>query len=244
MKGGIELAARPDTRPRHQQIAAELRAEIMSGILRAGEQLPSTPHLVARFDAANATIQRALQALKDEEYLRGHPGKGVYVQDRKTLIVEAAPYKRPTPHGYSYELLQVGEVLPPNDIFAALGLADGEKAVVRHRLLRHDGEPVELSWSYYPTGIASGSPLAGRKKIRGGAPRVLADLGYPQRHFRDQISVRQPTTQEVQGLNLPADVPVFRQFRIIYSDAGLPVEASILIKGGHLYQLAYQQAVE
>ncbi|MET9343463.1 GntR family transcriptional regulator [Nonomuraea sp. NPDC003804] len=242
MKGLTKVVRRVDPRPRHQQIAAELRAEIMSGDMKAGEQLPSTAHLVARFDAANATIQRALQALKDEGFVRGHPGKGVFVRDRKAFVVDATPYKSPAPHGYSYELLHVGELRPPNDVASALGLDDG-LAVVRHRLLLHDGEPVELSWSYYPLTIAAGSPLAGRKKIRGGAPQALAELGFPQRRFVDHISTRQPTPDEVEGLNLPTDVPVFRQFRVIYTDAGRPVEASILIKGGHLYELEYRQPI-
>ncbi len=215
----------------------------MSGALRPGEQLPSTPHLVARFDAANATIQRALQSLKDEAFLRGHAGKGVFVREKRQFVVQAATYKAPGPRGYGYELLDVAEVKPPNDVATALALSDGDRVVMRHRLLLHDGDPVELSWSYYPLAIAAGSPLAGRKKIRGGAPQVLAQLGFPERRFEDRVSVRQPTTKEVEGLDLPADVPVFRQFRVVYSDFQRPVEVSILIKGGHLYELSYDQVV-
>ncbi|MFI7222487.1 GntR family transcriptional regulator [Nonomuraea angiospora] len=238
------MARRPDPRPRHQQIAAELRAEIMSGALKPGEQLPSTPQMVARFEAANATIQRALQSLKDEGFVRGHAGKGVFVREGRQFVVEATTYKSPGPRGYSYELLDVGEVQPPNDVAAAFAMPPGGSVIMRHRLLLHDGEPVELSWSYYPVDIAAGSPLASRKKIRGGAPQVLADLGFPERYFDDRISVRQPTVNEVEGLDLPADVPVFRQFRAVYSDFQRPVEISILIKGGHLYELSYHQVAD
>ncbi|MBE1590127.1 GntR family transcriptional regulator [Nonomuraea angiospora] len=213
----------------------------MSGALKPGERLPSTPHLVARFEAANATIQRALQSLKDEGFVRGHAGKGVFVREGRQFVVEATTYKSPGPRGYSYELLDVGEVEPPNDVAAAFAMSPGGGVIMRHRLLLHDGEPVELSWSYYPVDIAAGSPLASRKKIRGGAPQVLADLGFPERYFDDRISVRQPTVNEVEGLDLPADVPVFRQFRVVYSDFQRPVEISILIKGGHLYELSYHQ---
>jgi GntR family transcriptional regulator len=80
--------------------------------------------------------------------------------------------------------------------------------------------------------------------IRGGAPQALADLGFPQRRFMDRISVRQPTETEVQGLDLPPDVPVFRQFRVVYSDGERPVEVSVLIKGGHLYELSYRQTAD
>lgn len=50
-----------DHRPRHQQIAAELRDLIMRGDLGPGTQLPSTAQLVERYGAANATIQHALR---------------------------------------------------------------------------------------------------------------------------------------------------------------------------------------
>ncbi|MBW4719642.1 GntR family transcriptional regulator [Saccharothrix obliqua] len=234
------MPRRTDSRPLHQQVAAALRAQIMAGELASGTQLPSTAQLVETYSASNPTIQKALALLKDEGYLRSHPGKGVYVRDRESFVVEAGNYFAPSARGYSYQLLDVAEVNPPADVAAALGLGDRERAVVRHRLMSHDGEPVELSHSYYPARLAIGTPLAGKGKIRGGAPQALADLGSPQRRFTDRLSVRQPTPDEVQLLDLPAEVPVIRQFRVIYTDDDRPVETTVMVKGGHLYELLYR----
>jgi len=214
-----------------------LRARIMSGELAAGVQLPSTQQLMERFDAANATIQRAVAALKDEGFLTSRAGKGVYVRDRQPFTVDASAYLAPAPKAYSYRLLLVAEVLPPVEVAALLG---GDSAVLRHRLLLHDGEPVELSWSYYPASVAAGTPLAGRGKISGGAPKALADLGLPQREVVDRLSARLPTTEELEALELPDDVPVIRQLRVVYSGDRRPVEVSILVKGAHLYELGYR----
>ncbi|MGR6924143.1 GntR family transcriptional regulator [[Actinomadura] parvosata] len=238
------MARRVDSRPRHQQVAADLRAQIMSGVLPAGAQLPSTPQLAEQYGCAPATIQGAMKLLKEERFLEGQPGRGVFVRQRQPFTVTATAYKTPAPGGYSYDLLHVNEVEPPVDIAQALDLDEGEQCVERHRVLLHDGDPIELSWSYYPLDIASGSPLARRAKIKGGAPKVLADLGFPQRTFEDRVSVRQPRTEEVVMLDLPADVPVIRQFRVIRSDDGRPVEASVLIKGGHLFEVLYQQPAQ
>lgn len=224
------------------QIAADLRARIMSGDLAPGEQIPSTPQLEERYGASNPTIQSALKALKDEGFLTSHRGKGVYVRDKQPFTVDVSPYIEPSPGGYSYDLLEVSEVRPTGDIARELDLGADGFAVLRRRLLRLDGEPVELDWSYYPLDIVAGSPLTQQQKIRGGAPRVLAELGYPQREMVDTVSVRMPTTEEVEMLDLPA-VPVMRQFRVIYSDGHRPVEVSELIKGAHLYQLRYRQPV-
>ncbi|WP_158843993.1 GntR family transcriptional regulator [Saccharothrix deserti] len=237
------MAKRRDGRPLHQQVAASIRAQIMSGELAPDAQLPSTAQLVQRYAASNPTIQKALAVLKDEGFLRSHPGKGVYVRERHPFIVEVANYFAPAPRGYSYRLLDVAEVTPPVDVAEALNVREGQKVILRHRLLLHDDEPVEISWSYYPAELATDTPLAGRGKIRGGAPNVLAGLGHPQREFADRLSVRQPTTEELEMLDLPDEVPVIRQFRVVYSEGNRPVEVSVLIKGGHLYELLYRQSI-
>jgi GntR family transcriptional regulator len=125
-----------------------------------------------------------------------------------------------------------------------LRLAPGTTAIVRTRILFHNDQPVELSASYYPADIAANSSLAKTAKIRGGAPQALAELGFPQRTFVDRISARPPTVEEAETLDLPDGTPVIRQLRVIYSDNDHPVEASVLIKGAHLYELLYRQAVE
>ncbi|MEV6712662.1 GntR family transcriptional regulator [Lentzea sp. NPDC051208] len=233
-----------DSRPRHQQIAAELRDLIMRGELSPGTQLPSTAQLVERYGAANATIQHALKALKDEGFLDSRVGKGVYVRDRQPFVIDASAYISPEPGRFRYQLLKVDNVVPPADVVAGLQLAPGATAIVRTRILLHDDQPVELSASYYPAEIADNSSLAKAAKIRGGAPQALAELGFPQRTFVDRISARSPTVEEAETLDLPDGTPVIRQLRVIYSDNERPVEASVLIKGAHLYELLYRQTVE
>lgn len=222
------------------QIAADLRARIMSGELAAGAQLPSTPQLEELYSTSNPTVQSALKSLKEEGFLTSHRGKGVYVRDKQPFTVDVSPYIQPSPDGYSYDLLEVTEIRPIGEVAQELGLAEDEQAVLRKRILRLNGEPVELDWSYYPLSVVAGSPLTQTGKVRGGAPRVLAELGYPQREMVDTVSVRMPTTEEIEVLDLPS-VPVMRQFRVIYSDDHRAVEVSELIKGAHLYQLRYRQ---
>ncbi|MFI8528253.1 GntR family transcriptional regulator [Promicromonospora sukumoe] len=231
-----------DHRPRHEQVAAELREQILTGDLTPGAQLPSTAQLMGRFDAANATIQRALKSLKDEGFLNSRVGKGVYVRNQPPLVIDTGAYLPPD-GSFSYQLLDVETLGPPADVAAALGLADGEEAVRRRRILLHDGQPLELSASYYPTDIAANTALSKPGKIKGGAPRVLAGLGLPQRAFVDRVSARPPTRDEVEMLDLPVRTPVIRQLRVVLSDDDRPVEASVLVKGAHLYELQFRRLV-
>jgi GntR family transcriptional regulator len=230
----------PDTRHPSHKVAADLRAQIMAGLLTAGAQLQSTAQLAELYNTAPTTIQNAVKMLKAEGFLTSRAGAGVYVREGHPFTVKAAAYFEPASRGVSYKILGVSEVEPPADVLAELG---EDRAVCRERLMLREEVPVELSRSYYPLSLAAGTPLAGRGRIRGGAPAVLADLGFPEREWTDRISTRPPTTEEAELLHIPEGVPVFRQFRTVLSDDGRPVEVSVLIKPGHLYELLYRQPV-
>ncbi|WFE95724.1 GntR family transcriptional regulator [Micromonospora sp. WMMD987] len=233
------MASEGDGRPRHEQIAADLRARIMSGDLPAGSQLPSIPTLTTRYAAATATVQRALAALKAEGAVRSEMGRGVYVRDRQSLVMEASAYLAPQPNGVSYRLLAVEEVEPSPEVARLLALGSDDTVVLRQRLMLHGGEPTELCWSYYPASMARGTELAERRKISGGAARVLADLGHPEHEVVDHVSARMPTSEEVERLALPPYVPVLRQLRVVLTATKQAVEVSVLIKGSHLHELRY-----
>lgn len=237
------MVKRTDSRPRHQQIAAELRAAIMAGDLQVGEKIPSTRELESQFEVTNKTVQDAVQVLKDEGILVGRRGQGVFVRSRKPLAFGVSAYKAPDPGGYKYEILGVAEVQPPGEVAEAFGMGADGLTVLRHRLTLYDGVPVELDRSYYPVDIARGTALALSRKIKGGAPRVLAEAGYPQRDFVDRVSVRPPTTEELLLLEMPESVHLLCQLRTVYSDNGRPVEVSMLAMPGHLYELSYRQTI-
>ncbi|WP_218005945.1 GntR family transcriptional regulator [Actinomadura hibisca] len=221
-------------------MAADVRARIMAGDLAPGTRLPSTARLVEEFGVSNTTVQKALAELKGEGYLTSRQGKGVFVRERQPFRVPVGTYFDPAPGGYSYELLKVAEAEPPTEVARAFALGPGERAQLRQRLLRHAGRPVEIDWSYYPLALVHGTELSESRRIRGGAPRVLAELGHPQRGYVDAVSARMPTVEEADLLSLP-NVPVLRTFRIVHSDERRPVEVSVLVKGSHLYELVYEQ---
>ncbi len=245
MTGGMNAA--DDRRP-YDQVAAIIRRRISVGEYRLGSDLPSIPTLAAEFGVANSTIAKAEDLLKDEGYLEPRVGSGVGVRSTDPLVVSSAAYIEPAPGRFSYELIDVAEVVPPSRVLVALGgdldADDPIKAILRHRMMRYNARPVELSWSYYPALLVRGTALARRAKIRGGAPAVLADLGYPQRTMVDRISIRPPDPDERVALELPKGISVLQQFRIIRTDGDLPVEVSILVKGGHQYELENTVPVE
>ncbi|MBS2531255.1 GntR family transcriptional regulator [Catenulispora sp. NF23] len=232
---------RLDDRPRHLQIAADLRAKILSGDLT--EKLPPFKRLQEIYDTSNNTTQRAVALLKAEGFVEGQQGKALLIRAKRVEIIDATPYFEPAVTHVRYVMLHIGPDRPPADAARNLGLAAEEAAILRKRLTIRDNIPIELSWSYYPTPIATGSPLERPQRIRGGAPTALADLGLLQHEFVDEIQVRQPTSEELEALELPAGIPVMRTLRTISTEDGTVVEVVVMVKGGHLYGMRYRQTL-
>ncbi|WP_030814048.1 GntR family transcriptional regulator [Streptomyces sp. NRRL F-2799] len=248
----------PDRRSLHERIAADLREEIMSGDLAAGASLPSTVQLKERFDASNATIQKALQLLKDERLVVGRAGAAVTVREHRQRTMRPASYMAPAPSGDPYRwlteaaklgapdtsLLDVRETSAPADVAAPLRISGEETVVLREQVLTLDDDPVELVKSYYPMAIARGTTITEKRKIRGGTPALLAELGFPPRTSVDRVSARVPTQEQYRALKLPSDLPVLRTLRVVFSDDERPIEATVMVKAGHLYELQYEFSAE
>ncbi|MFI6033074.1 GntR family transcriptional regulator [Streptomyces sp. NPDC051315] len=248
-----------DRRSLHERIAADLRDDIMSGELAPGARLPSTAQLKERFDASNATVQKALQLLKEEELVVGRAGAAVTVREHRQRTVRPAdlvtpgapdePYRwlteaaRYGTHARSV-ILDVAETRPPADVRAALGLPEEGTALLRSQILLIDDEPAELVDSYYPWDIARATPLTDRRRIKGGTPALLTELGHPPRRSVDRISARVPTQEQYRALHLTSSMPVLRTLRVLHSDREEPVEVTVMVKAGHLYELQYEFRAE
>ncbi|MEU3216875.1 GntR family transcriptional regulator [Streptomyces sp. NPDC006971] len=248
-----------DRRSLHERIAADLRDQIMGGDLAPGAALPSTAQLKERFEASNATVQKAVQLLKSERLVVGRAGAAVTVREHRQRTIRPASYMAPAGPGEPYRwltetakggsrthstLLEVAESRPPTDVAEVLGLPESGTALLRRQLLTIDDEPAELVASYYPLEIARGTAMEERRKIPGGAPTLLAELGHPPRLSVDRVSARIPTQEQYRALRLPGDLPVLRTLRVVFSDERRPIEATVMVKAGHLYELQYEFTAE
>jgi putative hydrolases of HD superfamily len=74
-----------DPRRPNVQIAASIRAAILSGELEPGAQLPSGPKLAEFFGVSRMTVQAAVRTLQAEGFLRTQVGHGVFVRDQVSL---------------------------------------------------------------------------------------------------------------------------------------------------------------
>ncbi|MCE7004328.1 UTRA domain-containing protein [Kibdelosporangium philippinense] len=138
------------------------------------------------------------------------------------------------------KLLSVDEVEASAMIADVLSLAAREPVVVRRRLMLFNEHPVELVDSYYPATIARDTALAEHRKIRGGAVAFLAELGYPPRHVREDISARLATPEEQTALQLDGPSCVLLLSRTLMTNNQLPVEASVMTMVADGRRLRYE----
>jgi DNA-binding GntR family transcriptional regulator len=140
-------------------------------------------------------------------------------------------------------VLEAGETAAPAEVAALLGVAEGEGVVVRRRLILLDGEPVELTDTYYPRAIAAGTRLAETAKISGGAVTLLATLGHTPAKVHEEIHARLPTPAERDALALdPADAPhpVLCLTRVTLDATGTPYQADLTVFRADRQRLRYE----
>ncbi len=77
-------------KPIYEQIKDQIKAQIMSGKLVSGEQLPSMRHLAKELRISVITTKRAYDELEREGFVVSVQGKGSYVapQDKEMLREE------------------------------------------------------------------------------------------------------------------------------------------------------------
>lgn len=144
--------------------------------------------------------------------------------------------------GGSQRLLNVASATPPAEVAARLVIAAGEEAVLRRRIMYVEDEPVELVDSWYPKSIADGTALAEHKKIRGGAPTLLADLGHTPSRVIEEVGMRPAASFEASQLGITAGENVLTLLRTSLLADNQPLETSLMVMKGPRY-IRYEMEV-
>lgn len=141
------------------------------------------------------------------------------------------------------DLRLVERAVPPTAVAEALRLDPGHAAILRSRVIRLDGAPMELADSWYPLNVAEDTPLAQKRKIKGGAVTLLASLGYIAQEAREDISVRAADTREADELHISKGDPLIVLFRTTLNAGGTPFEVSTMRMVAAGRHLAYQLTI-
>ncbi|MFD5188845.1 UTRA domain-containing protein [Streptomyces sp. NPDC058357] len=137
-------------------------------------------------------------------------------------------------------IVRAGEVVAPDRVADLLLVERGGHVVERRRIMYLDGEPCELTDTYYPVEIARGTGLAETGKVRGGAVRLLAELGHVGVRAREDVAARMPSEAERASLSLEAGEPVLELTRLTLSGVDRPIQADVMVISPRGQRLRYE----
>jgi GntR family transcriptional regulator len=243
----------------HRRIAEDIRSDILSGRLQPGDPAPSENELAARFDTTRNTVRKGLALLKAEGLLVSGQGRRSVVRPRPNvrMVSTGANHRAHRDSGASnfnaeaeqqghraeQRLREVTQVSAPPEIAERLGVAEGAPVLVRRRLFLVDDEPMQLCDGYYLPSLASGTPLAERRRIKGGAHGVIEDPNGPVRRriiqFVEDLELRMPTRSEIDALQISTGIPVARVLRTAFDSRGEAVEVLDSVIPGDRYTFRY-----
>lgn len=182
--------------------------------------------------------------MSDDRVRRGCPA---------TSVDYVAPQKPGRPDAWSQEfgarasqsLREVCGAIPPDEIAGLLQIERGTSAVVRRRLVMLDTKPVELADSWYPVDVALGTGLAENKRIKGGAPTLLAELGHVPVRVVEDVCAPVVTDDQSSLLFLPEGSRLLELTRTSIDADGLVFEVSVMamnpeLPDGELRRLRYE----
>lgn len=249
---------RPGQRGAARLIADDLRAQIRAGQLPPGAVLPTSRELAEHYGVTQRTVSAGVDLLKAEGLVVGEQGGRRRVRADRPITWDLTRFERrgrrdtAAMDDWSTAIKEAGRepvqvvtvsVEPATEAVARwLQIQPGDEVVKRARLRTVDGRPFQLSYSWFPASVAAGTALMEERdvSIPGG---ILNSIGHPQRHVRDEITVRMPGPEESEKLDLPPGTPVAQHVRIGYGDSGLPVRAMMTIAPGDRHVLVYEMEV-
>lgn len=242
--------------PLYRRIATLIRDDFVNGH-EPGTPLPSERMMTDRYGAARETIRKALGVLEDEGSVRNRDGERT-VRGRRRWRLQMDMWERMHGNGvdaWQAAMLEQGaktaesviDVLHigcPVDVADALGIAAGTEVVTRRRLHIIDGEPEQMSQSFYPPAVTDGHPeftRPGDVKAPGG---LLAHSGHKQTRYRDVHAPRPPTVEEQAKLRTGSGETLHVVSRTGYDADETPVRFFRLLAPTERTILQYDLAAE
>lgn len=212
----------------YTQIADDLRAQIATGTLRPGDDVPTESELAERWHTSRGPIRNALAALRNEGLIETGRGRPARVVSRKAsqAVDVSVPFTRwardlgVTPGAQTQEL----SLRRAGDRAELLGVSPDDTivSVVRLRLL--DGRPTMLERLFYTETV--GRRLLDVDTDAISITEYLGSVGHPIVGLEHQIDAVAADEQDAALLRVPMGTPILRLSRISRDASGRIFEAS------------------
>lgn len=215
--------------PLHEQIAADLRRQIVSGELPVGGALPSEAQLCEQWHGSRAPVRQALATLRAEGLIGGGRGKSPLVRRRSLsqpfdTFLSFSRWATELGHTPGQRTVEIALRPAPADIADALGIAPGARVVQLLRLRLLDGRPTMIERTTFVESV--GRLLFDYDCDAGSIYGYLIDKGLQvgvARHVFDAVGA---DDTDVDLLGVPPGAPLLRECRLARDTDGMPFEYS------------------
>ncbi|WP_162606197.1 GntR family transcriptional regulator [Jiangella asiatica] len=141
-------------------IRNELLAQIEVGRFRPGDQIPTEPELIARYDVSRTTVRRALRDLQTMGVIRRHPGRGSFVNEpqleqRLEKLTGFVEDMNALGLDASAKVVTIEKVPASKVVADNLRLNVDEYAIHIERVRLANGQPISFDDSYFPESLGS-----------------------------------------------------------------------------------------
>jgi GntR family transcriptional regulator len=231
---------RADGVPIYIQIRESLRADILQGLLKRGEQLPSENDLALRYKVSRMTIRQSIEDLVDEGLLYRRHGVGTFVayphlQRDHTRLTNFFDKAEAEGLEVQAKLLKL-EVIPAKPRVAeALDIPAGSH-VIRVKTLRFvNNSPVTVHDAYIPHMLFP-NILNENLEVQH-LWSLYEKAGYRVKRAVQKLEAREASKEVASLMKIKEGAPVLFKERTVYADDGTPVEFTYCYNRGDMYSL-------
>lgn len=220
--------------PKWQQIADDLRAQITSGDLAPGDDIPTEITLQERYGVARATVRQAIQALRVAGLIIVEQGRGSKVRAQNgdstssrmrldlTIRYDGQRFRTWDTDGWM-DLETPSVFQSQAGPHATVLTIDSTAAIfVRERQLGHDSGAEIMYRLYLPfttaATIGDDAPFLAPADLY----QALTDTGHDL-HWDDTTTAAMPTPDEAATLDIPDGVPVLVHTRLTLDNTDRPL---------------------
>lgn len=221
-------------RDKWRDICAEMKQDIMDGILKPGAKLPTEPELAALYTSGRHSVRRAISELAKEGMLSVEQGRGTFVQPHTLLEYTIGARTRLRNNLAAQGVDVSGESLgaercgAPQRVAENLGLAVGAPVIATSRITRANNVPVSFGTLYHDASRFPDFPE--RRQALGSVSAVYASYGVGDYlRGKTQMHARQARAEEAQKLRQHPDMPVIVIRAVDTLPDGTPIAFSQVI---------------
>ncbi len=233
--------------PRYQQLADDLRADILRGVYGFGARLPSEPELCQTYGVSRGTVVRAFDLLVNEGLAHRRQGAGTFVARaslRRTPGALASFSETIAQQGFHAEqkILEMGPA--DQDLATSVGCFEPATRLLRLRFVA--GERTALHATLVPDAVLARfrpedtEALSRRAVSEFSLYAAFARAGITLAHATERLSARLATPEEAAALKRDTPLAIMLIVRRSFDDAGHLVEATEAVYHGDGYTVETQ----